>query len=174
MKRITSFQMFLTALLILPALAMAKDEGFKVGYIDMQKAIQATSTGKTAKAQLEKDFNKRKKELESMQKDLEQMSKDLEKKAAVLSEDVRSEKQAELQKEMLKYQKAMNQSQLEIQKKERDLTLPILKKLQQVIQEIANEKGYSMVLEKSEQSVLWAKKEIDLTDEVVKKYEKSK
>lgn len=166
--------MFLTALLILPALAMAKDEGFKVGYIDMQKAIQATSTGKTAKAQLEKDFNKRKKELESMQKDLEQMSKDLEKKAAVLSEDVRSEKQAELQKEMLKYQKAMNQSQLEIQKKERDLTLPILKKLQQVIQEIANEKGYSMVLEKSEQSVLWAKKEIDLTDEVVKKYEKSK
>ena len=30
-----------------------------------------------------------------------------------------------------------------------------------------------MVLEKSEQSVLWAKKELDLTDDLVKEYERT-
>ena len=146
----------------------------KIGYVDMQKAIQTTSTGKAAKKKLEGDFNKKKKELEKMEADLKKMTEDLEKKAMVLSEDVRSKKQAELQREMLKYQKIVSQSQLEIQKKERELTMPIIKKLRDIIQDVAKKDGYTMVLEKSEQSVLWAKKDADLTDKVIKAYEKKK
>ena len=146
----------------------------KIGYVDMQKAIQSTSTGKSAKKKLEKDFNKKKKELEKMEADLKKMTQDLEKKAAVLSDDVKAKKQAELQREMMKYQKIVGQSQLEIQKKERELTTPIITKLRDIIQKVANKGGYTMVLEKSEQSVLWAKKDVDLTDDVIKAYEKSK
>lgn len=146
----------------------------KIGYIDMQRAIQSTSKGRNAKKSLEKDFKKKKKELEKMEADLKKMSEDLEKKAMLLSDDVRGKKQAELQKEMLKYQKTVSQSQLEIQKKERELTLPIVKTLRTVIGELAKKEGYTMILEKSEQGVLWAKKDADLTDEVVKLYEKKK
>lgn len=146
----------------------------KMGYIDMQKAIQSTSTGKAAKKKLEKDFNKKKKELEKMEADLKKMTQDLEKKAAVLSDDVKAKKQSELQREMMKYQKIVGQSQLEIQKKERELTTPIITKLRETIQKIAKKDGYTMILEKSEQSVLWAKKEADLTDKVIKAYEKGK
>lgn len=146
----------------------------KIGYVDMQKAIQSTSTGKNAKKKLEGDFNKKKKELEKMEADLKKMTEDLEKKAMVLSDDVRSKKQAELQREMLKYQKTVSQSQLEIQKKERELTMPIIKKIRDIIQDVAKADGYTMILEKSEQSVLWAKKDADLTDKVIKAYEKKK
>jgi outer membrane protein len=69
----------------------------KLGYVDLQKAIQETSTGKKAKGELEKDFNKRNKDLEKMQADLKKMGEDLEKKAMVLSDDVRVKKQAEFQ-----------------------------------------------------------------------------
>ena len=146
----------------------------KIGYIDMQKAIQTTSKGKKAKESLEKDFKAKKKELEKMESDLKKMSEDLEKKAMLLSDDVRGKKQAELQKEMLKYQKTVSQSQLEIQKKERELTLPIVEKLRSVIEDLAKEEGYTMILEKSEQGVLWAKKDADLTEKVVQLYEKKK
>ncbi len=146
----------------------------KIGYVDMQKAIQSTSTGKSAKEKLEGDFNKKKKELEKMEADLKKMSEDFEKKSMVLSDDVRSKKQAELQQEMMKYQKTVSQSQLEIQKKERELTTPIIEKLRTAIQDVAKADGYTMVLEKSEQSVLWAQKEADLTDKVIKEYEKKK
>ena len=47
---------------LLLAGAMAKAD-VKVGYVDMQKAVQATAEGKKAKAELEGEFEKKKKEL---------------------------------------------------------------------------------------------------------------
>lgn len=170
MKKIISMM----SVLVAASFVVVAQAETKLGYVDMQKAIQSTSTGKTAKKRLETDFNKKKKELEKMEADLKKMTEDLEKKAMVLSDDIRSKKQAELQREMLKYQKIVSQSQLEIQKKERELTLPIIKKLREIIQDVAKSGGYTMILEKSEQSVLWAKDDADLTDEVLKAYEKKK
>lgn len=146
----------------------------KIGYIDMQKAIQETSTGKQAKKDLETDFNKKKKELEKKEADLKKMNEDLEKKALVLSDDVRAKKQQELQQEMLKYRELVGKSQIDIQKRERDLTVPILEKLRSIIEGIAKTEGYTVILEKSEQSVMYANKEIDLTERVVKEFEKKK
>lgn len=145
----------------------------KLGYIDMQKAIQETSVGKKAKRELEKEFNAKKAELQKKEGDLKKMSEDLEKKSAALSDDARAKKQQELQQEMLKFQREVGESQLNIQKKERELTSPILEKLQAAIEKVAKDGGYTMILEKSEQSVIWAKKEIDLTDAVVKEFEKT-
>ena len=145
----------------------------KVGFVDMQKAIQATSAGKKAKAELETEFNKKKKELEKKEADLKKMGEDLERKKSVLSEEVLGKKQAEFQDEMMKYRDTVGKSQLEIQKKERELTAPILEKMKTVIAKMAKDKGYSVVLENS-QMVLFATPDSDLTDEVIKAYEKEK
>jgi outer membrane protein len=146
----------------------------KIGYIDMQKAIQETTSGKTAKKDLEKEFNSKKAELQKKESDLKKMSEDLEKKSAALSDEARTKKQQELQAEMMKFQREVQESQGKIQKKEHDLTAPILEKIQGAIDKVAKKDGYTMVLEKNEQSVLWASKEVDLTDAVVKEFEKSK
>ncbi|MFZ4403543.1 MAG: OmpH family outer membrane protein [Pseudobdellovibrionaceae bacterium] len=146
---------------------------FKIGYVDLQKAIQSTAAGKKAKAELEGEFNKKKKELEKKEADLKKMGEDLERKKSVLSEEVLQKKQVEFQEEMMKYRKIVSDSQQEIQKKERDLTSPILEKLKKVIEKVAAEKSYSMILENS-QLVLYAVKDADLTDEVVKAFEKDK
>jgi outer membrane protein len=74
----------------------------------------------------------------------------------------------------MKYREAYEKNRLEIQKKENDLTMPIIKKLREVIEDIAKDGGYTMIFEKSQQSVLWAQKDADLTDAVVKAYEKKK
>jgi outer membrane protein len=146
----------------------------KIGYVDLQKAIQETSAGKKAKASLEKEFNAKKEELAKKEKDLKKMNDDLEKKKAVLTDDVRAKKQAELQQEMMKYRDLVGQSQMNIQKKEQELTKPILEKLQEVVDKVGKDGGYTVILEKSEQSVLWARKDIDLTAEVVSDFEKMK
>ncbi|AHI05526.1 hypothetical protein BDW_05090 [Bdellovibrio bacteriovorus W] len=145
----------------------------KVGFVDMQKAIQTTAAGKKAKTELEGEFNKKKKELEKKEADLKKMGEDLEKKKSVLSEEALAKKQAEFQEEMLKYRDVVGKSQVEIQKKERDLTAPILEKMRKVIATLAKDQGYAMVLENS-QMVLYATPEADLTDAVVKAFEKTK
>ena len=59
---------------------------FKAAYIDMQKAIQMTKAGKSAKKGLENEFKKKQKALEKKKKALEKIGKDLEKKKLALSE----------------------------------------------------------------------------------------
>lgn len=146
----------------------------KVGFIDLQKAVQATTQGKKAKENLDGDYKKRKEGLDKKKADIDKMGQDLEKKKSVLSEEVLNRKQMELQEEMMKFQKVVAENQMELQKKEKDLLEPIIEKMRKVIEKVANDKGFSMVLEKQGQNVLYAQKDNDLTDEVVKAFEKEK
>ena len=162
----------LIGITVLMAASLAQAEA-KIGFVDMQKAIQATSSGKKAKTELEGEFNKKKKDLEKKEADLKKMGEDLEKKKSVLSEEALGKKQAEFQEEMLKYRDIVGKSQVEIQKKERELTAPILEKMKKVIGKIAKDKGFTMILENS-QMVLYAVPESDLTEEVIKAFDKEK
>lgn len=146
----------------------------KMGFVDLQRAIQETGAGKKAKAELEKEITKKKAAIEKLEKDLQKMGEDLEKKAMVLSDDVRAQKQAEFQQEMMKYRETAQKSQVDLQKQERDLTLPIIKKLRGIIDDIAKKEKYSMIFEKAEQGVIWAEKDLDLTDRLIKEFDKKK
>lgn len=161
---------FVLGLILIVGLAAQAD--FKVGVVDMQKAIQASAAGKKAKKEVEADFEKKKKELKKKEDDLKKKVEEFEKKKAVLSDKVREEQQMDLQKEMMQFREELGKSQMTIQQKERELTKPILEKLQKIITDIAKEKDFSMVLEKAEQSVMFAKSELDITDEVIKKADK--
>lgn len=146
----------------------------KLGFVDMQRAIQESIEGKKAKKELEADFNKKKKDLEKLETDLKKKKEDFEKKALVLSDDVKAKKQQELQIDFGKYQEAVTKNQMEIQKHERELTQPIIIKLRHIIEDIAKKESYTAVLEKSEQLVLSSVKDIDLTDRVIKEYDTAK
>lgn len=159
--------------LAMTSLASAANET-KIGYIDMQKAIQNTAAGKKAKKELEDEFNKKKKELEKREADIKKMGEDFEKRSMAMNEEARTKKQQELQLEMRKYQELAGKSQMDIQKRERDLTQPIVNKLKSIVDEIAQKDGFTLILERSENSVMWAKKELDLTDRVIKEHDKKK
>ena len=146
---------------------------FKLGVVNLQKAIQSTAQGKKAKTELESDFEKKKKELQKKEGDLKKMQEDLEKKRSVLSEEVLSKKQDEFREEMMKFQQVVAKNQSEIQKKEQELTQPILEKMKKIIEKLSKEKGYSMMLE-STAMVLYVDSAHDLTEEVVKAFEKEK
>ena len=155
---------------ILTAPAFAAE--IKLGFVDMQKAIQETSAGKKAKKDLEAEYNAKKKELEKQEADIKKMGEDFEKKSLVMAEDVRMKKQQEIQGLMRKYQELAAKSQMELQKREQENVQPIIKKLRGIIEDIAKKEDFTAILEKSEQSVMWAKKEIDLTERVIKEADK--
>lgn len=146
----------------------------KIGFVDMQKAIQETAAGKKAKKELEEDFNKKKKELEKKEADIKKMGEDFEKRSMAMNEDARMKKQNEIQGEMRKYQENAAKSQMEIQKRERELTQPIVTRLHDILDNIARKEDFTVILEKTENSVMFAKKDIDLTDRIVKEYDSSK
>jgi outer membrane protein len=165
---------FIIAIMAVAFMGAKAHADVKIGYVDMQKAIQATKAGQKAKKDLETEFEKRKKTLQAKEADLKKEGEELEKKAMVLSEDVRTKKQKDFQTNMMEFQQTVQKNQQEIQQEERKLTEPILKKLQSVIEETAKKDAYTVILEKRENGVLWAQKELDITDQIVKAFEAKK
>lgn len=154
------------------AMPRANADEIKIGTVDMQKALQSVEAGKKAKSQLEKEFNAKKKELQNEEAALRKMTEDFKKQSLALNDDARAKKQGEIQERIMKYQESTQKSQMEIQQKEHELTEPILVKLRGIIDEMAKQKGYSLILEKNENMVLFSPEKDDLTESVVSAYNK--
>jgi outer membrane protein len=148
-------------------------EEFRIGTVDMQKALQSVDAGKKAKAQLEKEFNVKKKELDNERSAIQKMGEEFKKQSLVMSDDARAKKQAEIQERAVKFQELQMRSQTEITQKEHDLTQPIIVKLRGIIGELAKQKKYNVVLEKNENTVLFSEEKDDLTADVVNQYNKT-
>jgi outer membrane protein len=146
----------------------------RIGVVDMQRALQSVEAGKKAKLDLEKEFNAKKKDLQNEENAIKKLSEEFKKQSLVMSEEARAKKQAELQERIMKFQELTQRSQYEIQQKEQSLTEPIILKLRDVINEIAKEKNYSLILERNENMVLFALDRDDLTDQVIASFNKKK
>ena len=152
--------------------ARAVEEGMKIGTVDMQKALQTVEAGKKAKTSLEKEFTAKKKELQSEEESIKKMGEEFKKQSLVMSDEARSKKQSELQERIMRLQETTGRSQMELAKKEREMTGPILTKLKNIVTEMAKTKGYTMVLEKNDNTVLFSQEKDDLTTEVIKSFDK--
>lgn len=146
----------------------------KIAYVDMQAAIQKTSDGKKAKKKLESLAKTKETKLKKLETELKAKGEDFKKKASIYDEATARKKQMELQKEFYDLQQLLGKSQQELRQKEEEALKPIVGIIREQIDVIAKKGNYTMVLEKSENLVLFAKKDIDLTDQVVKAYEKAK
>lgn len=172
MKKV--FKAGLASLLLVPAVSIANTEGFRVGYVDLQKALTSVEAGKTAKDRLEQDVTKKRKEFEKEEANLKKEAEAFEKKAAILNDKARGEQQATLQKKFMDFQRKMAESQMELQKRERDLTKPIIDELRAIVEAIGKAKKFNLIMEKNEGAVLYAEAGTELTDEVISTFNKKK
>ena len=151
---------------------LARAEEMKIGVVDMQKALQTVDAGKKARAQLEKDFNAKKAQLQTEEGAIRKMVEEFKKQSLVMSDEARAKKQAELQERGMKFEEMKQRSTVELQQKEHELIKPIAEKLKTVISQMAKQKGYSFVLEKNESTVLFSPDKDDMTTDVITSFNK--
>lgn len=168
------FNIGLVAFGLVGANVWANTEGMKIGTVDMQKALQTVEAGKKAKAQLEKEVNEKKAEIEKEKASITKMGEEFKKQALVMNEEARNKKQAELQERILKLQEKAGKTEMELRQKEQSLTQPIIGKIREIISNIAKEKGYTIILEKNENTVLFSLDKDDLTTDVISSYNSGK
>jgi len=152
--------------------AIAKGGDLRVATVDMQRAIQTVSEGKKARKSLETAFNKKKRELQKEEAEIKKLHEELKKQSLAMNEKALGQKQAEIQKRVMALQEKTARSQMEIQRREQELTKPIVERLRKVISGMAKKRGYSLVLERNENNVLYSLAKDDLTEEVIKGYNK--
>ena len=146
----------------------------KIGYVDLVKAKNESESGKKAKADLEFLIKTKQTTIDEKGKAIEKAKADLEKQSSVLSPDARKAKEEEMERLLRDYQRLVADSQSEVKKKEGELTNDILKDLRAIVQKIGEDEGYMLILESAEGQILYAKKEADLTETAMKKFNESR
>ena len=144
----------------------------KIGYVDMQEAVELTKSGKKALKKLNKIQIEKQKELDSKKSELEKEQKDIQKKFAVYSKDKQRQVQEDFQKKAMNADKYFRESQIELAKKEKELLEPVFEGLKKAIAKYAKKKGYDMIFEENRSSILYGTDKSDLTKIIVKAYGK--
>jgi len=156
----------LAAGLLIPSMAQAKN--LRIGVVNMQRAISQTKDGKRAerrltrmKKKLETQLNNKMKAFYAQEKKLRQswaILKDAEKRKRAQSSQKRFQ---ELRQEYLMAERRL------MQQKAKELS-KISKKLNQIIQKIAKRDHFDYIF--NNVAVLWAPRHVDITNEVIRLY----
>lgn len=144
----------------------------KIAYVDMAQALNDVNEGQAAKVKLKKDFEAKQKKLDKAQKKLQQKKASFDKKKAMMAASKRTQKEHELQREVMELQQTYVGMQRELMAKEGQLTQQIGDRLKKVIGKIGDKEGYTMILNIAD-TVLYYKRHLDITDEVVRAYNKT-
>ena len=159
----------LLAAAAVPRAAFAQ-EPLKLGYVDLQRALNETEDGRKAKAQLKKVFDAKQKELDEQQEDFKKSKEDLDKKRTLLPADTVRQKEQELAGKFEKVQQSYMRHQKDLQEKEGEVTQKIFERMQKIIIHIAQAENFTMVLDKTQAGIIFAKQHLDLTNEVIRRY----
>ena len=160
--------------LICSPLQAGAAEKLKIGYVDLQEALNTSEAGKKAKEMMKSDVDVLQKDIDKKKAELDKMSAELEKQAYLLSEDTKVKKEKEFQEKAKELQRFFQDAQERLQEKDQQFMRKIVTELREIIFTIGQEKGYSMILEQGEINILYADKTMDLTSEVVRRYNDSK
>jgi outer membrane protein len=147
---------------------LALADELKIGVVDMQRAINECQAGKEARKADINQMEKYQRQGAEKQQELQTMKDNLDKQAPMLTQEARSAKERELQVKARDFQRWQEDVQADINQKRMELGQAVQLGLRKVIKKLAEDEGFTIVLEKNENIVLFSVKPLDLTDRVIK------
>ncbi|MFH1136764.1 MAG: OmpH family outer membrane protein [Pseudomonadota bacterium] len=156
-----------------PTTAAAADV-VKIGVFDLQRAINESKKGQAAKSKLMTKFEKMQKELNDRETEVNKMQADLERQASMLSPEAQYEKDKVLKRKVRDFQDLYRDYQEQMKKDEMESTQPIVEEVLRIANNLGAEQGYTLVLEGQKSGVVYAPEAIDITAEVIKRFDTAK
>ncbi len=142
----------------------------KIGYVDFNRALNEVYDGKNASKRLKSEFKEKQQKLNLLQKELTSMKEAIDRDRLLLSSDIIEERERAYRQKLSDVQRRFAEFQREMSEREAHLTEEILKGLKSIVRSIGDDEGYALILEKSQEIVLYAPAAEDLTDLVIKQY----
>jgi outer membrane protein len=144
----------------------------RIGFIDVQRVLARSAAGVAAREQLEKERATIQKDMDGRRQELEKLRDELEKKGALMTADARRDKQEQFERKRRDAARAADDYQKEMEKKEGQLLQKVLQDVGGIIEKVGKEKNYYMIVEKQKAGVLYASTDADLTDEIIRAYDR--
>ncbi len=145
-------------------------ENIKIGIVDLQYALYNCEAGKEANSKLQKEAKTWKETLNKKKEAIHKLEKQIEKQRLMLTQEAQLDKELEYKQKVQEFKTLYNTFQKKMQIKERQLMEPIFNKLVKVIEEYGKQKKFTLILEKRSSGVIYNDDAIDITREVIVKF----
>ncbi|WP_339609773.1 OmpH family outer membrane protein [uncultured Planktosalinus sp.] len=163
-----SFTLLFTSLLV----EAQSQRGVRIGYIDMEYILENVPEYQEATIQLEGRVQKWKKDIETMQREIDQMKLNLSNERVLLTNELIEEREEDIQikeDELFQYQQDRFGPNGDLVIQKRQLVQPIQDQVFTAVQEIAGNRQYDFIFDKSADVVmLYAAERNDISDQVVR------
>lgn len=144
----------------------------KIAIVDTQKVLQESKAAKEARASLMADIKKKRALYQKKQEEALRLQKELSLKSKDSSPEALRGEREKLALEVKNLKRLKVDMEEDLRRKNVELTQKILQEVREVVKDYRKKKKYTVILEK--RSVITSDESIDITDQIIKLYDKKK
>jgi len=160
------------SIFLITSLSVQAQKTVRIGYVDMEYILQNVPEYQEASGQLEAKVQKWKSEIETELARVETMRQNLENEKPLLTSELIEEREEEIdfeQKKVLDYQQKRFGPNGDLMTQKLQLVKPIQDQVFIAVQEIATNRNYDLIFDKSADVVmLYASESLDVSDQVLR------
>lgn len=142
----------------------------KIAYVNSEKILEQSKEAKAALDGFQRDVDGWNQEAQQRRKELDDLTRELGQQTPMLSDEKRQEKEQDLQRKLTEYdqfvQSVWGPNGLVVRRNE-EVLRPVVAKIQTILDKTGAEEGYDLILDAADGNILFANKELDLTQLVV-------
>jgi outer membrane protein len=138
--------------------------GVKYAYLNLEEVFARSPEG----AKVQTLINQRQSELAVAQKALQDAQAKAQQNASVMSDDAKAKAQADLERQDKDLQRKVEDAQAEVQSLQQSAQADWQKRIQPIVQKLAQDKGLHMLLSVPDSGLVWADPSLDLTEDLIK------
>jgi outer membrane protein len=158
----------LSSVSVVPAAFSQQAADSTIGMVDLQRALNTVEDGRNARTRLEEEFERRRTELATQREAVETFAAELEASMPMLTQEAAMERYEEYQERVLALQQALAENETAMAEAESNATGEIFERMVVLVSEIAEERGFTVVVEKS--TIVFAAPGLEFTDDLIALY----
>ena len=143
----------------------------KVAVVSLQRAVLGCAEIKKASAAMEAKYKPRQLEMEKVQRELDGIRQQLQANAGKLTPAAEADLNAQGQRKQRELQRMNDDLQADVTAERNDVLGSSGKKMREIVEKLAAEKGLDLIVD--EQSTLYFKAALDLTNDAIAAYDKA-
>lgn len=173
-KKLATYLLVLSMMVVAFSLLAEAQQTIKVGVINSQEILEKSIEGKKAISQLEERNRKNQQDLSKLDEQIRQLETKLNTQQLTMTQEAILSLSADLERKRTERQRMAEDANRDMQELQQRLFLKIQSEVMPVIAKLGQEKGIDVMLDLRASGVLYFNPAIDLTDEVIKRYDAGK
>jgi outer membrane protein len=174
MKTRTSMMTRLAGMLLgglvigLLATASASAAELKIGWVDLQRVINASAEGQRAQAEIQQRADEYTRQADRLKAEMEAMADDYKAQESMLTASARRERQDAIVRMEVEYNRFIQDSRDELSRAEQRTLQGLLQTIGQLVVEFGEQQGYAVILEAG--NILYGSASTEVTNDIIALY----